>query len=454
MRQKWTPMGRLWAAAATIVAAVVVHTAVAGADSAAVTAKDFEFDGPGATTPAAVTLTAGGTVTFSYPSGASAHDVHFTGAGPSACTGSTGQVGTAPGVAGPGWSAACTFSTTGTYRFVCDAHSSMTGMVTVIADEGPTATFSSQPSTPAIGASVSFDGSGSHDPDGAIASYAWAFGDGSAATGPSVVHAYAAAGNYAVTLTVTDTSGATAVIGHLVGVDRRPTASFSFTPAAPLAGAAVAFDASASTDPDGTVASYAWGFGDGAIATGAAPSHAFATAGVYQVKLTVTDNAGSIDQVTHGVQVGAPTPAGGGGGGQAAAAPGGPAGGGQAAHAPVVSGLDLASVQSGFTLKASVSLGVSGSRFEADLDHGGVRLGRTIEHLVRAGQLQFAVTLASRGRRALARMRRLALTLRISVTPPGGATSRLARKLTLRLPRPAVPGSTPTSIRSADLGVP
>jgi hypothetical protein len=59
-----------------------------------------------------------------------------------------------------------------------------------------------------------FDGSGSSDLDGTIVAYAWAFGDGTTATGAVVRHGYAAAGTYAVTLTVTDDGG---LPGSVVG---------------------------------------------------------------------------------------------------------------------------------------------------------------------------------------------------------------------------------------------
>jgi PKD repeat protein len=55
-----------------------------------------------------------------------------------------------------------------------------------------------------------FDGSGSYDVDGAIVSYSWDFGDGSAAaSGVTATHPYAVAGTYTVTLTVTDDDGST-----------------------------------------------------------------------------------------------------------------------------------------------------------------------------------------------------------------------------------------------------
>src|SRR5699024_7393807 len=60
------------------------------------------------------------------------------------------------------------------------------------------------------GLECAFDGSGSQDPDGSIASYEWDFGDGDTASGASVEHTYDAAGDYSVTLTVTDDRGATA----------------------------------------------------------------------------------------------------------------------------------------------------------------------------------------------------------------------------------------------------
>ncbi len=62
-----------------------------------------------------------------------------------------------------------------------------------------------------VGSNATFTASGSSDPDGAISSYQWTFGDGSTASGLSVSHTYAAAGAYTVTLTVTDNLGATAV---------------------------------------------------------------------------------------------------------------------------------------------------------------------------------------------------------------------------------------------------
>jgi YVTN family beta-propeller protein len=74
--------------------------------------------------------------------------------------------------------------------------------------------------------------------------------------------------------------------------DQGPIASFGAKPAA--AGLPTAFDGSASSDPDGSVARYDWNFGDGTSGANAGPrpAHAYGAAGRYTVTLQVTDDAG------------------------------------------------------------------------------------------------------------------------------------------------------------------
>ena len=72
--------------------------------------------------------------------------------------------------------------------------------------------------------------------------------------------------------------------------NKAPTASFTSN----VTGLSVAFNGGASTDSDGTIASYSWNYGDGSPAdTGATPTHVYAAAGSYPVTLTVRDNAGA-----------------------------------------------------------------------------------------------------------------------------------------------------------------
>ncbi|MGB9135066.1 MAG: PKD domain-containing protein, partial [Candidatus Bathyarchaeia archaeon] len=81
------------------------------------------------------------------------------------------------------------------------------------ANQPPTADFFYTPSYPISYESVTFNASGSYDPDGCIANYSWVFGDGA----PIVVesdaiayHTYSSYGNHTVMLTVTDNDGLTA----------------------------------------------------------------------------------------------------------------------------------------------------------------------------------------------------------------------------------------------------
>jgi PKD repeat protein len=78
-----------------------------------------------------------------------------------------------------------------------------------VTDRPPVAKASASPQLLFAGGTVSFNGSASKDPDGAVASCFWDFGDGANATGPLAAHLFPNAGNFTVTLTVTDDLGAT-----------------------------------------------------------------------------------------------------------------------------------------------------------------------------------------------------------------------------------------------------
>jgi PKD repeat protein len=163
-----------------------------------------------------------------------------------------------------------------------------------IENQPPIANFTASPTTVNTGVVVNFDGSTSYDPDGVIVGYLWTFGDGFNASGVTPAHSYVDNGTFVVTLKVIDNDGATASITTIIAVlNRPPVASFTGTADTVLTGDIIYFNASASNDPDGSIASYFWSFGDGANATGVTISHAYADNGTYTVTLTVTDNDGA-----------------------------------------------------------------------------------------------------------------------------------------------------------------
>ncbi len=158
----------------------------------------------------------------------------------------------------------------------------------------------------------------STDADGTVAARAWdldddgQFDDG---TGASAQRTFAAAGTYTVRLQVTDDDGAPAIATRQVvvsaaPVNQPPSASFSQTPASPVAGQQITFG-DTSTDADGTIAARAWDLdNDGAFddGTGASAQTTFAAAGTYTVRLQVTDDDGAPAIASRSVAVAAAPP--------------------------------------------------------------------------------------------------------------------------------------------------
>ncbi len=179
----------------------------------------------------------------------------------------------------------------------------------------PFADFVFSPTDPQINQTVQFDASLSRAPSGrTIVAYEWNFGDGARGAGRLISHAYGTVGTYSVVLTVTDSAGARSSASRTVPVGQPtggPSASFTFSPQQPTVNQTVNFDGSASTAPTGrTIVTYEWNFGDGSpLAFGVRVSHAYTTAGDYNVVLTVTDSLGARASTTNRVSVTSPSAA-------------------------------------------------------------------------------------------------------------------------------------------------
>ena len=177
----------------------------------------------------------------------------------------------------------------------------------------PYAEFAYTPSKPLVDQTVTFNASGSYDPDGGnetypsgIVSYAWDFGDETPGTGNVTTHAYAGIGTYTVILNVTDDEGLWDTESKNITIYGPPVAAFTYSPSAPSVGEMVTFNASESYDPDGgDIVSFDWDFGDETTVTEADPvtTYRYFEAATYTVTLNVTDDEGSTNSTTATVTV-------------------------------------------------------------------------------------------------------------------------------------------------------
>ncbi len=176
---------------------------------------------------------------------------------------------------------------------------SLSGSVSAFSSP-PIVSFTVKPEYPEIKQNVTFDASGSFDPDGEIVSYAWNFGDNKNQTSAlnSAIHAFASAGTYNVTLTVFDNDNYNSSLSSPIRVGRIPRVNFTFSPPEPQRFESITFNASGSFDTDGNITQYIWDFGDNRTSgilnttdpTVTVPGYVYP--GVYMVNLTIYDNDG------------------------------------------------------------------------------------------------------------------------------------------------------------------
>jgi len=155
------------------------------------------------------------------------------------------------------------------------------------------ASINSSPKMPIINKMVRFDGSASFSTEGKIVTYNWDFGNKEIIAGLNAKHTFSDAGEYPVTLIVTDNTGLTSRVTNTVTIHtEEPVANFVYSPDRTKPKEVVNFDASGSYNATGKIVNYSWDFGDSSQGEGKNVKHTYASAGEYNTTLTVTDNGG------------------------------------------------------------------------------------------------------------------------------------------------------------------
>ena len=196
------------------------------------------------------------------------------------------------------------FTASGTYspqlittdRYGCRDTSSQVGYIRI---NGPTAMFTVPNNQGCKGFTATFANQSYSDGTHPIATYQWAFGDGTSFTSTSPTpptHVYANTGFYTPQLIVTDTLGCkdSLAYGNMI-VATSPKANFVAVDTSTCLGSSVQF--SNLSTPQNYTSS--WNFGDGTTSTLQNPTHAYTDTGYYTVQLVITEPFGCPDSVTY-----------------------------------------------------------------------------------------------------------------------------------------------------------
>jgi PKD repeat protein len=197
-----------------------------------------------------------------------------------------------------------TFNSAGQYTIVLEVTDndglSATTEETVTVEEkpknAPTANMSVNPISGKTPLTVSANGNNSFDSDGEIVGYQWRVSDGKKASGPQANFTFNSAGQYTISLVVTDNDGLSATTEETVTVEGKPknapTANMSVSPRSGDAPLTVSANGNNSSDSDGEIVDYQWTVSDAQKASGSKVNFTFDSAGQYTIFLEVTDNDG------------------------------------------------------------------------------------------------------------------------------------------------------------------
>jgi PKD repeat protein len=125
-------------------------------------------------------------------------------------------------------------------------------------------------------------------------SFSWDFGDGNTDTGQNPVHTFTKQGTYTVTLTVTDDDvviGKDTMAVTVLNLPPVVTATYASPYPIILAGDVLTFYGDATDSPsDQSLLTYSWDLGDSTTKAGKTVTHSYASEGIYQVTLSVSDD--------------------------------------------------------------------------------------------------------------------------------------------------------------------
>jgi len=175
----------------------------------------------------------------------------------------------------------------------------------------PVARLEATPARSGINERINFSANLSYDPDGNVTKYLIDFGDGNNTgwtTKPAIGYYYTAPGVYNASARVMDDEGQLSELAPYVTItvaNALPVVNISVTPGSGDFRTVFRFTvASSSYDPDGSIVSYAWRFGDGATDSGSSVSHNYSRPGTYIVVLRATDDLGGFTEGNLSVTVG------------------------------------------------------------------------------------------------------------------------------------------------------
>ena len=171
-----------------------------------------------------------------------------------------------------------------------------------IFDIGPTADFTWSPEPQDEGINVDFTDMSVSSPD-TIVSWLWDYYGLGSSTNQNPSFTFMDDGVHTVTLTIMDDDGSTSLVSYDVSInDIGPNAEFNWSPEPQEEGMAVELNDVSTSNPD-TIVSWDWNFGGFGTSTEQHPTFAFQDNGVYLIELTITDEDGSMDAVSHAVTI-------------------------------------------------------------------------------------------------------------------------------------------------------